>query len=80
MVRAGLAWAFVKYSSTYVQVEAEAKAAKAGLWQGEAQPAWEYREKRWVNAEQAAPEGCAIKGNVTDKGHIYLITQPRARF
>lgn len=71
MVRAGLAWAFVKYSSTYVKAEKEAKAAKAGLWQGDAQPAWEYREKRWSSAEQAAPEGCAIKGNVTGKGNIY---------
>ena len=71
MVRAGLAWAFVKYSDTYVDTEAEAKAAKAGLWQGEAEPAWVYREKRWAGAKQIAPEGCAIKGNVTDSGHIY---------
>jgi endonuclease YncB( thermonuclease family) len=71
MVREGLAWAFVKYSTTYVEAEAEARTRKAGIWQGEAEPAWVYREKRWAHAENEAPEGCAIKGNVTDRGHIY---------
>ena len=27
--------------------------------------------KRWAAAEQQAPEGCAIKGNVTKHGSIY---------
>jgi endonuclease YncB( thermonuclease family) len=71
MVRSGLAWAFIKYSNSYASLEAEARAAKVGIWQGETEPAWVYREKRWTGAEQTAPEGCAIKGNVTDKGHIY---------
>ncbi len=71
IVREGLAWAFVKYSQTYVQQETEARAQRIGIWQGEAEPAWVYREKRWAGAEQAAPQGCAIKGNVTEHGHIY---------
>jgi endonuclease YncB( thermonuclease family) len=71
MVRMGLAWAFVKYSATYVAEEAEAKAAQRGIWKNETEPAWIYREKRWANAEQAAPSGCAIKGNVSDKGQIF---------
>jgi len=71
MVREGLAWAFVKYSQTYVKEEAAARVARAGIWQGEAEPAWVYREKRWAGAEQQAPKGCAIKGNVTEHGHIY---------
>ncbi len=40
MVRAGYAWAFVKYSSRYVAEEAEARKAESGIWQGEAEPAW----------------------------------------
>ena len=56
MVRSGLAWAFVKYSNSYVDAEAEARTAKAGIWQGEAEPAWVFREKRWSSAEQVAPE------------------------
>lgn len=71
LVREGLAWAFVKYSQTYVRQEAEARARRVGIWQGEAEPAWVYREKRWAGAEQVAPKGCAIKGNVTEHGHIY---------
>jgi hypothetical protein len=71
LVRSGLAWAFVKYSNSYVTAEAEARSAGAGVWQGAAEPAWVYRDKRWASAEQTAPDGCAIKGNITDKGHIY---------
>jgi endonuclease YncB( thermonuclease family) len=71
MVRQGYAWAFVKYSSAYVKEEAAAKAESLGIWQGEAVPAWEFRASRWATAEHAAPEGCAIKGNVTRNGRIY---------
>lgn len=71
MVRAGLAWAFVKYSTTYVKEEEQARTAKLGIWQGDAEPAWVYRDKRWAAAEPVAPGGCAIKGNVTAHGHIY---------
>ncbi len=71
LVRTGLAWAFVKYSNSYVNLEGEARTAKIGIWQGQSQPAWEYREHRWSSAEQTAPQGCAIKGNISDKGQIY---------
>ncbi len=71
LVRRGYAWAFVKYSARYVKEEAEAKAAAVGIWQGEAEPAWIYRENRWKVAEGDAPKGCAIKGNITENGQIY---------
>lgn len=71
MVRNGLAWAFVRYSTAYVEVEAEARALKLGIWQGKAQPAWEYRKDRWSQSEAAAPDGCAIKGNITRNGQLY---------
>jgi len=71
MVRSGYAWAFVKYSNRYVAEESYARAEKLGIWQGKAEPAWEYRANRWANAEPVAPNGCAIKGNVTEHGHIY---------
>ena len=71
MVRRGFAWAFVKYSRSYVREEAEARGLNAGIWQGEAKPAWDYRAERWAGAEQAAPRGCAIKGNVSANGRIY---------
>jgi len=71
MIRRGLAWAFVKYSTTYVAQEAEARRAAVGIWQGQAEAPWIYRENRWKSAEQRAPDGCAIKGNITENGHIY---------
>jgi hypothetical protein len=71
MVRSGNAWAYVKYSSSYVEQEAEARAQRIGIWQDNSEPAWEFRKKRWRGAEQAAPNGCAIKGNVSKRGQIY---------
>ncbi len=71
MVRRGLAWAFVKYSASYVSEEAEARSGRAGIWQGEAEPAWIFRENRWKSAGTVAPDGCAIKGNITGNGRIY---------
>lgn len=71
MVRKGFAWAFVRYSTSYVDAEAKARADKVGIWQGASEPAWDYRAKRWASAETAAPSGCAIKGNISSKGHIY---------
>lgn len=71
MVRHGHAWAFVKYSANYVKEEAEARSEKLGIWRGEALPPWEYRAQRWARVEERAPDGCAIKGNVTPRGKIY---------
>lgn len=71
MVRRGFAWAFVKYSAVYAAEEAAARAARAGIWQASTETAWDYRATRWAAASEAAPAGCAIKGNVSDGGRIY---------
>lgn len=71
MVKAGMAWAFVKYSAMYVEQENEARQALAGVWQGPSETPWDFRQKGWKVAELSAPKGCAIKGNVSSKGHIY---------
>lgn len=71
MVRAGLAWAFVKYSTVYVGNEAEARKQNIGVWQGPAEAPWDFRRNEWQVAEVAAPKGCAIKGNVSSHGRIY---------
>lgn len=71
MVRLGYAWAFTKYSKTYVAEEATARNAKRGIWLAKTEPAWDYRKSKWAASEQRAPEGCAIKGNITKAGHIY---------
>ena len=75
LVRHGLAWAFVKYSRHYVEVEAEARALRVGVWQGDATPAWVWRAQRWSQAATTGPadttEACVIKGNITRNGNIY---------
>lgn len=83
MVRNGLAWAFIKYSSRLVEAEAGARALRVGIWQGDATPAWVWRAQRWSRAVSdalpnttpdtppATPTECVIKGNITRNGQIY---------
>jgi len=73
LVRRGLAWAFVRYSRSYVAVEEDARRARVGVWSGTATPPWQYRTDRWHRATDGAeaPKGCPIKGNVTASGRIY---------
>lgn len=35
------------------------------------QKPWEYRAEKWEVAEQEAPDGCPIKGNISENGRIY---------
>lgn len=71
MVEQGFAWAFVKYSGKYVTEEAQARKSKVGIWSGAFQPPWEFRAAKWEVAEQTAPAGCPIKGNISKNGRIY---------
>ena len=80
MVRRGLAWAFVKYSSAYVAEEAEARARGIGIWQAPTTTAWDHRAGRWAEARESASgngasgtpsRDCVIKGNITNGGRIY---------
>ena len=71
LIGAGMAWAFLRYSDRYALDEAKARAAGLGIWQGEAVPAWGHREERWKLAQKLAPNGCPIKGNISNSGKIY---------
>ena len=68
MVREGLAWAFRKYSSTYIAIEGEARSERRGVWQADTETPWDFRARRWQAAKQVAPTECPIKGNINDKG------------
>ena len=46
LVDAGFAFAFIEYSERYVENEANAKAAKAGLWSGTFNYPWCFRDAR----------------------------------
>ena len=71
MIRQGLAFAFVRYSDVYVADEMIARSDRIGIWASKVQPPWEYRAAKWKVAEQKAPEGCPIKGNISRNGQIY---------
>lgn len=78
LVTEGLAWAFVRYSSDYVNLEAEARAAGRGVFQSANMPAWEFRAQAWQStplppspqnsSTQAQRDRCPIKGNVNRRG------------
>lgn len=71
MVATGHAWAFEKFSDRYINEQTIARKSGVGVWATDAIPAWEYRANAWASAEQTAPAGCPIKGNITKNGHIY---------
>jgi endonuclease YncB( thermonuclease family) len=77
LVADGWAWAFVKYSSVYVQEEASARSQHLGVWAMACEPPWAFRSKRWEVAVQKAPEGCPIKGNISENGRIYHVPWSR---
>lgn len=51
MVDKGLAWAFAKYSDTYVPQELVSKEKAEGVFADTFLPPWEYRAQRWKRAE-----------------------------
>jgi endonuclease YncB( thermonuclease family) len=71
LISAGLAWAFTKYSDTYVFEEEEARQRGVGIWSGSFQTPWNFRAERWDVEAQVAPDGCPIKGNISSNGKIY---------
>lgn len=71
MVREGHAWAFVKFSSDYVNEEKAARDAGLNIWSMRCQEPWVFRATRWTKNATKSPEGCAIKGNISGNGRIY---------
>jgi hypothetical protein len=52
-----------------VEAETGARDAELGIWQGEAEAAWDYRRHGWKAAAATLPDpACAIKGNITASG------------
>lgn len=67
LVRAGLAFAYKKYSARYVAEERAALRDGRGLWTSVVVPPSEFRAGK-VPAPQTAPGTCEIKGNITADG------------
>jgi hypothetical protein len=72
-VLAGLALAYRQFGDDYVDEEAQARAARRGVWAGTFTPPWDWRrdpqaESRPSVREPAEPGGngdCLIKGNIS---------------
>lgn len=78
MVRSGMALAYRRFSDDYVPAEDAARRERAGLWQGEFVPPWDWRERdarsRTRGAATDRRPGCDIKGNVNGRGQrIYHV-------
>lgn len=93
LVQQGWGMAYRQYSTAYVRLEDEAKAAKRGIWAGPFTPPWDWRKGKRdgdVAAPTTAPTapvakpatstaaGCQIKGNINRKGdQIYHVPGSR---
>lgn len=68
LVREGLAYAYREYSDRYVEAEVAARREELGVFAGGSVPPWEHRRGGGLDAAQAGPNGCVIKGNVSRSG------------
>ncbi len=74
MVSQGLALAYRRYSRDYVDQEAEAQAARRGIWASEFVKPWEWRRGKRIVANDNAVGQCRIKGNISRSGErIYHV-------
>lgn len=73
LVRQGHVFAHGGFWSTYAGVQDEAQAEKIGLWDGEAERPQEFRDKRWQEAKEKAPDGCPIKGSIRSGARTYVL-------
>ncbi len=74
MVANGWALAYRRYSLDYVDQEAEAQAARRGIWASEFVKPWEWRRGKRLAANHNAPGQCLIKGNISRSGErIYHV-------
>ena len=79
MVSQGLALAYRQYSRDYVSEEANARAARRGIWRGDFVPPWDWRRGERLAGTRSAPKsavgsGCQIKGNIGRDGtRIYHV-------
>ena len=73
LVRGGHVFASNELFASYASAERDAAGAGAGLWSGVAERPSEYRAKKWDEAKRTAPDGCPIKGRVSEIGRVYVL-------
>ncbi len=74
LVKGGHVFAAGGLMPRYAAQENEARAAKVGLWSGDApERPGEWRNRVWEEARKRAPSGCPIKGQVTGSTKSYVL-------
>ena len=73
LVKSGHVFARTGFMARYSAQESEAKAAKLGLWSGEAERPSLYRTKMWEEAKRRSPDGCPIKGQMSGSARQYVL-------
>ena len=74
LLEAGMVFAASSFFlNTYARIEKNAQAEKKGLWAGEPERPQEWRDKRWAEAKEKAPDGCPIKGRVRSGARTYIL-------
>jgi endonuclease YncB( thermonuclease family) len=73
LVRGGHVFSTTGLFATYASAEREARAARVGVWRGDAIRPAEFRAKAWEDAKRAAPDGCPIKGVVAADVRTFLV-------
>lgn len=76
LVESGAAVAYRRYSLAYVTEESVARSARRGIWRaggdGLDMPSdWRALTRAAPVAAEVAPDGCAIKGNISRSGRIF---------
>ncbi len=61
------------FLNSYARLERNAQSEKKGLWAGEPERPQEWREKRWAEAKEKAPDGCPIKGRIRSGARTYVL-------
>jgi endonuclease YncB( thermonuclease family) len=73
LVRRGHVFAESGLLARYASLEREARSTKTGLWSGDVERPSDFRAKIWEDAKKRAPDGCPIKGLVTNSGRVYVL-------
>jgi endonuclease YncB( thermonuclease family) len=78
MVRAGLAWAFIKYSTLYTAQESAAKTARLGVWQASTMTPWDWRAQQKLSAlsTQRAPPQAAMGSPLEPRAEASITPPP----
>jgi micrococcal nuclease len=76
LVRVGLAWAYVHYSSQYLPLEKSARSKKIGLWtDNKPIPPWEFRHQHKRSMMNPSNKTATIQNSTQNSSTIYITSK-----